>query len=71
MTRQSLAKPQTFGIPSLEVADRIDVSDMVSAIGVAGYRFHARMRELEHQFEAKANELRSAYLIECAAVQGD
>ncbi len=71
MTRQALAKPPPFGVPSLEVADRIDVSDMVSAIGAAGYRFHARMRELEQQLEEKASELRTAYLHECAAAQGD
>jgi hypothetical protein len=55
MTRQSLAKQQTFGVPSL----------------AAHYLLTARMRELEHQFEAKAAELRTAYLNECALAQGD
>ncbi len=68
--RKQLSK-QVFGVPSLEVADRIDVSDMVSAIGAASYRFKARMRELEQQFEAKASELRTVYLNECALAQGD
>jgi hypothetical protein len=71
MTRQHLAKPTPFGVPSLEVADRIDVSDVVSALRAAQYRFHARMHEIERQFEAKASELREAYLHECAAIQGD
>ena len=62
---------QTFGVPSLETADRIEASDMCAALGAAAYRFTARMRELEQQFEAKASELRQAYLIECAAAQGD
>jgi hypothetical protein len=44
---------------------------MVAALNAAAYRFTARMRELEQQFEAKASELRQAYLIECAVVQGD
>lgn len=58
-------------IPSLRVADQIDVSDMCSALGAAQYRFRALMRELEREFDEKASELRDAYLIECAAVQGD
>jgi hypothetical protein len=62
---------QTFGVPSLETATRIDTSDMCAALGAAGYRFAARMRELEQQFEAKAGEVRAAYLTECALVQGD
>jgi hypothetical protein len=69
MTRQSLAKPTPFGVPSLETADRIDVSDMCAALSAAQYRFHARMRELEQHFEAKASELRTAYLDECALAQ--
>jgi hypothetical protein len=35
----------------------------------AGYRFEARMRELETQFEAQAGELREAYLVDARAIQ--
>jgi hypothetical protein len=61
---------QVFGVPSLELAVRIDASDICAALGAAGYRFTARMRELEDQFEAKASELRQAYLDECETIQG-
>lgn len=61
---------QTFGVPSLEIAARIDASDICAGLGAAAYRFTARMRELEAQFEAKASELRQAYLNECESIQG-
>jgi hypothetical protein len=67
MTRQ-LSKP-IFGMPSLETASRIDDSDATNAACAASYRFNARMRELEAQFEAKASELRAAFLAELAAVR--
>jgi hypothetical protein len=59
---------QTFGVPSLETATRIDDNDKTAALQAAGYRFTARMRELEAQFEGKASELRSAYLAEAATI---
>lgn len=62
---------KSFGLPSLEVATRIDNSDKVSALHAAGYRYDSRLRELEHQFEAKASELRTAYLDECATIHSE
>ena len=50
---------QAFGVPSLETANRIDASDKVSALHAAGYRYDARVREIELQFEAKIAELRA------------
>jgi hypothetical protein len=67
MTRQ-LSK-QVFGVPSLETASRIDDSDATNAACGAHYRFQARMRELEAQFETKASELRAAFLAELAALR--
>ena len=67
MNRQ-LSK-QTFGMPSLETASRIDDSDATNAACAAHFRFTARMRELEAQFEAKASELRAAFLAELAAAR--
>ena len=67
MTRQ-LSK-QTFGMPSLETASRIDDSDAANAACAAHFRFNSRMRELEGQFEAKASELRAAFLAELAAIR--
>jgi hypothetical protein len=67
MTRQ-LSK-QIFGALSTETASRIDDSDATNAACAASYRFNARMRELETQFEAKASELRSAFLAELAALR--
>ncbi len=67
MTRQ-LSK--VFGVPSLETASRIDDSDAVNAVYAAHFRYNSRMRELEGQFEAKASELRTAFLAELAAIRG-
>lgn len=67
---KSLTK-QIWGVPSIEVATRIDNSDKVQALGAAAYRYSARLRELEHQFEAKASELREAYLGEVAEIHSE
>jgi hypothetical protein len=61
---------QIFGVPSLETASRIDDADNVAKAEAASYRLAARMRELEAQFEAKASELRAAFLTELAAISG-
>ena len=61
---------QIFGTPSLETAQSIDDVDMVEAMQAAHYRLCARMRELETQFEAKASELRAAFLAEIQQIQG-
>jgi hypothetical protein len=67
---KQLSKP-IFGVPSLEVASRIDASDICASLTAAHYRLATRMGELEYQFEAKASELRQAYLNECdSAIQG-
>jgi hypothetical protein len=62
---------KAFGVPSVETATRIDNSDRVSALHAAGYRYDARVREIEQQFEAKIAELRSSYLDEVAGIQGE
>jgi hypothetical protein len=62
---------QAFGVPSVETASRIDNSDKVSALYAAGYRYDARVREIELQFEAKVAELREAYLSEVADIHGE
>jgi hypothetical protein len=67
--KQNVAEPTTFGIPSLQTASRIDDSDATNAATAAAYRFNARMRELEAQFEQKASELRAAFLAELAALR--
>jgi hypothetical protein len=59
---------QIFGVPSVETAGRIGDSDKVAALHAASYRYDARTRELEGQFEVKASELRTAYLGEVAAI---
>ena len=68
---KTLTKPALFGVPSLEVARAIDDSDKVEALHAAHYRLTARMRELEQQFEAKASELRAAFLAEVAEINGE
>jgi hypothetical protein len=42
----------------------------VAAFTAAHFRLAARMRELEAQFEAKACELRAAFLAEAVKIQG-
>jgi hypothetical protein len=63
--------PKAFGVPSVETASRIDASDRVSALHAAGYRYDARVREIEAMFEAKIAELRSAYLDEVAGIHSE
>ena len=68
---QQVKRQLGFGVPSIELSGRIDNSDKVSALGAAGYRYSARMRELEQHFEAKASEVRQAYLDEVAEAHGE
>jgi hypothetical protein len=58
-----------FGVPSADVLTAIDASDKCAELQAASYRFTAKLAELERQFEAKASELRTAYLEEVAAIQ--
>jgi hypothetical protein len=60
---------QIFGVPSIETVSRIDDSDATNAACAASYRFNSRMRELEAQFEAKASELRAAFLHELSIIR--
>jgi hypothetical protein len=53
---------QTFGVPSHGVLELIETSDKVAWLSEAGYRYETSVRELEHQFESKAAELREEYL---------
>ena len=68
---KQLTKQPLFGVPSLEMASKIDDSDKIEGLRAAHYRYSARMRELEVQFESKASELRVAYLREVAEIQGN
>lgn len=65
--KQTVAK--TFGVPSIETASRIDDSDATNAACAAHYRYTARMRQLEAEFEAKASELRAAYITELGEIR--
>jgi hypothetical protein len=40
----------------------IESSYKVARLSEAGYAYETKLRELEHQFESKAAELREAYL---------
>lgn len=60
----------TFGVPSLETADRIDTHDQACRAQAAQYRCQARMRQLEAEFEAKASEIRNAFVAELAEILG-
>jgi hypothetical protein len=64
----SVAKAPMFGVPSLEVAGRIDNQDAVCRLRAAHYRLAARLHELEARFEEKASELRRAFLDETSEI---
>ena len=59
-----------FGVPSLATAAAIDDSDKLSAFEAAHFRCRARMAELEAQFEAKASEIRAAFVREASEIVG-
>ena len=63
--RSNMAKSltaQTFGVPSHGLLELIETSDKFARLSEAGYSYETRVRELEHQFESKAAELREEYL---------
>jgi hypothetical protein len=64
------SQPTIFGVPSLETARAIDDSVKAAGLQAAHYRLYPRMRELEQQFDAKASELRAAYVAECGDIIG-
>lgn len=70
MARQQLAK-QLFGVPSLEITERIADSDTVAKAEAAHYRFSTKMRGLELQYEIEASKLRAAFLAELASLQSE
>jgi hypothetical protein len=51
-------------------ARAIDDSDKAAGLQAAHYRLSARMRELEAQYDAKASELRAAFVSECQEILG-
>jgi hypothetical protein len=63
-TKQQMTKERIFFSPSLEVARSIADSDAASAIVAAQYRFSASMRSLENAFDARASDIRAAFLKE-------
>jgi len=63
-------QPAIFGVPSLETARAIDDSDKAAGLQAAHYRLYPRMRELEQQVDAKASELRAAFVAECGEIIG-
>jgi hypothetical protein len=67
---KALSKAQIFWAPTLETARNIDDSDTVLAIEAARHRFNASMRDLETAFDAKASELRAAFVAEIADSMG-
>jgi hypothetical protein len=63
-------QPTISGMPSLETARAIDDSDKAAGLQAAHYRLYPRMRELVQQFDAKASELRAAFIAECGEIIG-
>jgi hypothetical protein len=71
VTATKLTRSTIFGVPSLATASAIDDSDKVSAFEAAHFRCRARMSELEQQFEAKAGEIRAAFIAEASEIIGE
>jgi hypothetical protein len=53
---------QTCNVPSQAVLELIEPSDKVAWLSEARYSYETILRELEHQFESKAADLREEYL---------
>jgi hypothetical protein len=69
MVKNQVAKT-IFGMPSLETATRIDTHDQACRARAAHYRCEQRLRQLESEYEAKASEIRSAFVAELAEIVG-
>jgi hypothetical protein len=69
MVKNQVAKA-IFGVPSLETSSRIDTNDQTCRARAAHYRMEARLRQLEAEYEAKASEIRSAFVAELAEIVG-
>ena len=62
---QNMAKSlttQPFNAPSQAVLELIEPSDKVAWLSEARYSYETKLRELKHQFESKAADLREEYL---------
>jgi hypothetical protein len=62
---ENMAKSRTtqpFNVPSQAVLELIEPSDKVAWLSEARYSYETNLRELEHQFESKAADLREEYL---------
>ena len=68
--RLARTQPTIIDVPSPETARAIDDSDKAAGLQAAHYRLYPRMRELEQQFDAKASELRAAFIAECGEIIG-
>jgi hypothetical protein len=53
---------QPFNVPSQAVPELIEPSDKVAWLSEARSSYETNLRELEHQFESKAADLREEYL---------
>ena len=62
---------QTFGVPSLEVARRIDAQDSALAVQAAVYRAETKLAELRGLYETECSRVRTAMLTEIAQLQID
>jgi hypothetical protein len=53
---------QPFIAPTQAVPDLVEPSDKVAWLSEARHSYETNLRELEHQFETKAADLREEYL---------
>jgi len=58
---QNMTKSR-FNVPSQAVLELIEPSDKVEWLSEAKHSYETNLRELEHQFESKAADLREEYL---------
>jgi hypothetical protein len=69
MPMKQVQTKSTLFIPSLATARRIDDTDTSFAIQAAVYRAEAKIGELRGQFETECSKVRSAMLVEIAALE--
>jgi hypothetical protein len=62
---------QVFGVPSTTVIETTEAEMTASQIQSATFKHQQLIADLERQFQAKAAELRQAYLDEVRGIYGD
>jgi hypothetical protein len=69
-TRNLAAKPQ-FGLPSAQCVARLSSAEQVERLRSLNFDYEVKMRDLENQYEARADALRTEYIESILAVHNN